>query len=71
MRCIDVEDVGFETVVDTYSCCKYIERQGISLEEVTLGNAHDVIEELVDDHHLPIVQIVNPDNMVEGYIIGA
>ena len=72
MKTIDVADVMlFETVTDTYSTCKYIERQGISLEEVTLGNANDVIEEITDDYNLPITQIVNPDNAVEGYIIGA
>jgi len=71
MRIISVEDIAFETVTDTYSTCKYIERQGISLEDVTLGNAHDMIEEVVDDHQLPITQIINPDNQIEGYIIGA
>ena len=72
MRCINIEDVvGFEVISDAYHTCKYIERQGISLEEVTLGNAHNIIEEIVDDNNLPITQIVNPDNMIEGYIIGA
>lgn len=71
MKTISVEDVRYEAISDTYSTCKFIERQGISLEEVTLGNAHDVIEEITDDHQLPITQIINPDNLVEGYIIGA
>jgi len=71
MRCINIEDIGFETVIDTYSCCKYLERQGISLEEVTLGNAHDVIEEAVDDNYLPVTQVITTGNVIEGYIIGA
>lgn len=71
MKSLDIADVSFETIHDTYNTCKYLERQGISLEEVTLGNAHDVIEEIVDDHQLPITQIINPDNIIEGYIIGA
>lgn len=71
MKTIDIEDVGFQTVADTYSTCKWIERQGISIGNVTLGNAHDVIEEIVDNCWLPIVQVINPDNIIEGYIIGA
>lgn len=71
MRCVNIEDIGFEVITDTYSTCKFIERQGISLEEVTLGNAHDVIEELVDGHNLPITQIINDSDIIEGYIIGA
>jgi hypothetical protein len=70
MKTIDIEDLQYETVSDAYSTCKYIERQGISLEEVTLGNAHDIIEELVDDHQLPVTQILNKTS-IEGYIIGA
>lgn len=71
MKTLSVEDLAFETVTDTYSTCKWIERQGISIEEITQGNAHDVIEEIVDDHCLPISQIINPDNQIEGYLIGA
>ena len=71
MNTIDINDVTvYQTITDTYSTCKYIERQGISLEEVTLGNAHDIIEEIVDDHQLPITQIVS-ENIIEGYLIGA
>ena len=71
MKTISINDLQHETITDTYSTCKYIERKGISLEEITLGNAHDMIEEVVDDHQLPIIQIINPDNQIEGYIIGA
>jgi len=71
MRCVNIEDIGFGVITDTYRTCKYIERQGISLEDVTLGNAHDVIEEIVDDHNLPITQIINDSDIIEGYIIGA
>lgn len=71
MKTIYLEDMGYETLTDTYSCCKYIERQGISLEDVTLGNVHDAIEEMVDDHYLPITQVINSNNLVEGYLIGA
>lgn len=71
MRTVDVEDVNHEAISDTYSTCKYIERQGIEITDVTLGNAHDVIEEITDDYQLPITQIINPDNIIEGYIIGA
>ena len=71
MRTIDLADVNHESINDTYSTCKYIERQGISLEEVTLGNAHDEIEEATDDLCLPIIQVLNPEGIIEGYIIGA
>lgn len=71
MKTLNIEDVGFEVITDTYRTCKYIERQGIEIDTVTLGNAHDIIEEIVDDHQLPITQILNPDNIVEGYVIGA
>lgn len=71
MKTIATEDIGFKTITDAYDTCKYIERQGISLEDVTIGNAHDIIEELVDDHWLPITQVINHDNMIEGYIIEA
>lgn len=71
MKTILLEDIGYESLTDSYNTCKYIERQGISLEEVTLGNVHDIIEELTDDHWLPITQVINLDNMIEGYIIEA
>lgn len=71
MRVIDLEDVGYERLVDSYTTCKYIERKGISLETVSQGNVHDFIEEATDDTQLPITQVINPDNQVEGYIIGA
>ena len=71
MRTIGLDDVGYEAIADTYTCCKYIERQGIEITDVTLGNAHDVIEEITDDYQLPITQIINPDNIIEGYLIGA
>lgn len=70
MKTITLDDVRHELILDSYSTCKYIERQGVSLEDVTLGNVHKAIEEMVDDHKLPVTQILN-DNMVEGYIIGA
>lgn len=71
MKTILLEDIGYEALTDSYNTCKYIERQGISLEEVTLGNVHDIIEELTDDHWLPITQVINPDNVIEGYVIEA
>ena len=71
MKTILLEDISYESLTDSYNTCKYIERQGISLEEVTLGNVHDIIEELTDDHWLPITQVINLDNMIEGYIIEA
>ena len=71
VRSIDIGDVSHESIVDSYDTCKWIERQGISLEAITLGNVHDEIEEMTDEHWLPIVQVINPDNQVEGYIIEA
>lgn len=71
MKSIDLEDVAYESITDTYSTCKYIERKGITLDGFTLGNVHDMIEEIVDDTWLPITQVINPDNQIEGYIIGA
>lgn len=71
MRTVSTEDIRFESVVDSYLTCKWIERQGVSTAEVTLGNVHDEIEEMADEHGLPIVQVINPDNQVEGYIIEA
>lgn len=71
MKVMNITDVGFESIVDAYSTCKWIERQGISVETVTLGNAHEVIEEITDNCRLPVVQVINPNNIIEGYIIGA
>lgn len=68
MKIIEREDIRHETVVDAYTCCKYIERKGHSLEEVNLGNVHEVIEELTDDHWLPITQVIS-ENQIEGYVI--
>ena len=71
MKTIDIEDVCFpEAINDAYLTCKYIERQGISLDSVTLGNVHDSIEEAVDDHQLPITQVITVPDTIEGYIIG-
>jgi len=69
MKTIDIADVDHEAITDTYHTCKYIERLGIPLVGFTLGNAHDMIEEIVDNTWLPIVQVINPDNQIEGYII--
>ena len=47
---------------------------------MTLGNVHEVIEEAVDENHLPITQVIIERNhlinneqapdLVEGYLIG-
>jgi len=78
MRTVAIDDVRCpEAIQDGYMTCKYIERKGIPIDEVTLGNVHDIIEELTDDHQLPIVQvlidnsIVNEPDTIEGYLIGA
>ena len=83
MRTISIEDLpAHESVSDTYSTCKFIERKGISLDEFTLGNCHDAIEEAVDDNDLPVTQVVYEQSYptengiqswvsIEGYIIGA
>ena len=71
MKTIDIEDIEFpESISDAYLTCKYLERQGVSLEDVTLGNVHDLIEEIVDDHQLPVTQVIE-NNSIEGYLIGA
>jgi len=71
MKTIDIEDIEFpESINDAYLTCKYLERQGVSLEDVTLGNVHDIIEEIVDDHQLPVTQVIE-NNSIEGYLIGA
>ena len=70
MNSLDIEDVRFpEMIQDPYMTCKFLERKGISIDTVTLGNVHDCIEEATDDHQLPITQVVKADN-IEGYIIG-
>ena len=79
MKVIDIEDVRFpESIQSAYMTCKYLERQGIGLDEVTLGNVHDIIEEAVDDHQLPITQVIEnryftgneSSDTIEGYLIG-
>ena len=83
MKTICLEDVNtHDLVFDAYSTCKFLERQGIQIDEVTLGNVHDEIEEAVDNHNLPITQLVYeqsyPTNngiqswtTIEGYSIEA
>lgn len=83
MKTICLEDVTtHDSVFDAYSTCKYLERQGIELDEVTLGNVHDEIEEAVDNHNLPITQVIYEQSYptrngiysnvsIEGYLIGA
>lgn len=69
MRTVSAEDLSIsDTIHDAYSTCKYIERQGISLEEFNLGNVHDEIEDAVDDNALPIIQVIW-SNQVQGYLI--
>lgn len=71
MIIISLEDVEFpEIIQDAYRTCKYLERKGVSLEAVTLGNVHDAIEEAIDDNQLHISQVVN-DRSIEGYLIEA
>jgi len=68
MRTVSVADLRHETVSDAYTTCKFIERQGISLEDFNLGNVHDEIEEAVDDHALPVTQVID-GGQIQGYII--
>ena len=69
MKTVSVEDLSIgDCVSDAYSTCKYIERHGVSLEDFNLGNVHDEIEEAVDDHDLPIIQVLE-ENQIQGYII--
>lgn len=81
MRVLNIEDVRFpEAIIDTYLTCKYIERQGIPLDTVTLGNVHDCIEDAVDDNQLPVTQVIIENNYllgnqpaqdtIQGYLIG-
>lgn len=83
MKTICLEDINpHDSLFDAYSTCKFIERQGISLDEFTLGNCHDAIEEAVDDHDLPVTQVIYEQSYptrngiysnvsIEGYLIGA
>lgn len=71
MNTLNIEYVRFpEAIQSPYMTCKYLERKGIPLDEVTLGNVHEVIEEAVDDNQLPITQVIIERNLVEGYLIG-
>ena len=71
MKTLHIEDVQYPGMIqDAYMTCKYLERQGIPLDTVTLGNVHDSIEEAVDGHQLPITQVITVPNTIEGYIIG-
>ena len=50
MNTLNIEYVRFpEAIQSPYMTCKYLERKGIPLDEVTLGNVHKVIEEAVDE----------------------
>ena len=83
MKCIDIQDINpYDSIVDAYTACKFIERKGVQLDEVTLGNCHDAIEEAVDNNDLPVTQVIfeqsyPTDNgihswtSIEGYLIGA
>lgn len=83
MKTLNITDVRFpEAIQDSYMTCKWLERQGISIDEVTLGNVHDEIEEAVDDNNLPITQVIYEQSYptdngihswtsIEGYLIGA
>jgi hypothetical protein len=72
MKVINVEDIDIgDTLCDAYTTSKYIERQGYSLDNFSLGNVHDEIEEATDELMLPITQVINDSDIVEGYIIGA
>lgn len=82
MRTIDIQDINpHESISDVYTTCKYIERKGIPIDEFTLGNCHDAIEEVVDNLQLPITQVLLEESYptdngiqsnisIEGYIIG-
>lgn len=81
MNTLNIEYVRFpEAIQSPYMTCKYLERKGIPLDEVTLGNVHKVIEEAVNENHLPITQVIIERNylinneqapdLVEGYLIG-
>lgn len=70
MKCLKLKDVRFpETIQSPYMACKYLERNGIPLDNVNLGNYHKIIEEAVDNNQLPVTQVINEEN-IEGYLIG-
>ena len=80
METICLEEVNKDALFDVYSTCKFLERQGIEIDEVTLGNCHDAIEEAVDGHNLPITQVIYEQSYptdngiqswisIEGYLI--
>lgn len=70
MKVINIEEINFHsTISDPYTTSKYIERQGHSLDNFNLGNVHDEIEEATDELHLPITQVINSSDIIEGYII--
>ena len=83
MKTLNIEDVPFPGMIqDAYMTCKYLERKGIPLDTVTLGNCHDAIEEAVDNHQLPVTQVIiegaYPTSngiftwvSIEGYLIEA
>lgn len=81
MKTLNIEDVNSpESILDAYTTCKWMERKGIPLDTITLGNVHDAIEEAVDDNQLPITQVIIERNflinneqapdLIEGYLIG-
>ncbi|WP_296882247.1 hypothetical protein [uncultured Methanobrevibacter sp.] len=80
MNTLNIEHVRFpEAIQSPYLTCKYLERLGISLDNITLGNVHKCIEKAVDDNQLPITQVITENhsinnqqvqNLVEGYLIG-
>ena len=80
MKTIDIQDITHESISDVYTTCEYIERKGIPIDEFTLGNCHEAIEEAVDDNQLPITQVLLEESYptdngirswtsIEGYII--
>lgn len=69
MKSISIEDMRIaDSLSDAYTTAKFLERQGISLENFNLGNVHDEIEEAVTDHNLPVTQVVNGEQ-IQGYLI--
>ena len=71
MKVINMENISIaDTLCDAYTTSKYIERKGYSLDNFSLGNVHDEIEEATDEMQLPIVQVINDSDIIEGYIIG-
>ena len=64
MKVINIADAGFEVLSDPYTTSKYIERQGYSLDNFSLGNVHDEIEEATDTLQLPITQVINDSDII-------